>query len=78
MTADEVYGQDPVLRAGLTRRGLGYVLAIPKRHLISTGIDPRTAIEPAKRLPARACQRLSAGPGAKRRRDPALIATPPK
>ena len=27
--ADEVYGQDPVLRAELARRGLGYVLAIP-------------------------------------------------
>ena len=65
VTADEVYGQDPALRVELARRGLGYVLAIPKRHLISTGIGPRTAIELARRLPARAWQRLSAGPGAK-------------
>jgi SRSO17 transposase len=64
-TADEVYGQDPALRADLARRGLGYVLAIPRHHFISTGIGPRPAIELAKRLPARAWQRLSAGPGAK-------------
>jgi hypothetical protein len=61
----EVYGQDPVLRVELTRRGLGYVLAIPQRHLITTGIGARPAIELAKRLPARAWQRMSAGPGAK-------------
>jgi len=65
VTADEVYGQDPQLRAELARRGLGYVLAIPKRHLIITGIGGRTAIELARRLPARAWQRMSAGPGAK-------------
>ncbi len=28
VTADEVYGQDPKLRAELARRGLGYVLAV--------------------------------------------------
>ena len=65
VTADEVYGQDPALRAELARRGAGYVLAIPKRHLITTGIVARTAIELARRLPARAWQRMSAGPGAK-------------
>jgi SRSO17 transposase len=64
-TADEVYGQDPALRAELARRRLGYVLAIPQRHLITTGIGPRKAIELAKPLPGRAWQRLSAGPGAK-------------
>src|SRR5215468_1619998 len=65
VTADEVYGQDPALRAELARRELGYVLAIPKRHLITTGIAARTAIELARALPARAWQRMSAGPGAK-------------
>jgi SRSO17 transposase len=65
VTADEVYGQDPALRGELARRGLGYVLAIPKRHLITTGIGGRTAIGLAGRLPARAWQRMSAGPGAK-------------
>jgi SRSO17 transposase len=64
-TADEVYGQDPALRAELARRGLGYVLAVAKSHLITTAIGPRPAAELAWRLPARAWQRLSAGPGAK-------------
>src|SRR6202167_3658277 len=48
VTADEVYGQDPALRAELARRGLGYVLAIPRRHLITTGIGARTATELAR------------------------------
>ncbi len=62
--ADEVYGQDPALRAGLARRGLGYVLAVAKTAPVATGIGTRPAIELARRLPARAWQRLSAGPGA--------------
>jgi SRSO17 transposase len=65
VAADEVYGQDPQLRAELGRRGLGYVLAVAKSHPVSTGAGPRPAIEWARRLPARAWQRLSAGPGAK-------------
>jgi SRSO17 transposase len=65
VTADEVYGQDPVLRAELARRGLGYVLAVACSHHVTTAIGPRPAIELARRLPARAWQRLSAGPGAK-------------
>jgi SRSO17 transposase len=74
---DEVYGQDPQLRAELARRGLGYVLAVAKSHPVATGIGPRPAIELARRLPARAWQRLSAGPGAKGPRwyDWALIDT---
>jgi SRSO17 transposase len=63
--ADEVYGADPQLRAELARRGLGYVLAVAATHRIATGIGPRPAAELARRLPARAWQRLSAGPGAK-------------
>lgn len=65
VTADEVYGQDPALRAGLARRGLGYVLAVAKSHPVTTGIAARPAIELARLLPARAWQRISAGPGAK-------------
>jgi hypothetical protein len=50
---------------------------VRKSHLVTTGIGPRPAIELAKRLPARAWQRLSAGPGAKGPRwyDWALIDT---
>jgi SRSO17 transposase len=62
---DEVYGQDPQLRAELARRGLGYVLAVAKSHPVTTGIGTRPAAELAARLPAAAWQRLSAGPGAK-------------
>ena len=65
VTADEVYGQDPALRAELARRGLGYVLAIARHHLAVTGIGGRPVAELTKRLPARAWQRVSAGPGAK-------------
>lgn len=65
VSADEVYGQDPQLRAELARRGLGYVLAVRKSHLMITPAGPRTAAGLAKRLPARAWQRISAGPGAK-------------
>jgi len=64
-TADEVYGQDPRLRAELARRGLGYVLAVAKSHPVSTPAGTFPAIELAWRLPARAWQRISAGPGAK-------------
>jgi hypothetical protein len=60
-----VYGQDPALRADLARRGLGYVLAVAKSHSVVTAIGPRPAVELARRLPARAWQRLSAGYGAK-------------
>jgi SRSO17 transposase len=65
VTADEVYGQDPALRAELARRGLGYVLAVAKSHPVTTAIGARPAIGLARRLPARAWQRISAGPGAK-------------
>jgi SRSO17 transposase len=65
VTADEVYGQDPQLRAGLARRGLGYVLAVPKNHTVTTPAGPRLAAELAGRVPARAWQRISAGPGAR-------------
>ena len=64
-TGDEVYGQDPQLRAELARRGLGYVLAVAKSHPVTTPAGTRPAAELARRLPARAWQRLSAGPGAK-------------
>ena len=65
VAADEVYGQDPQLRAELARRGLGYVLAIRKSDQVLTPAGPLPAAELARRLPARAWQRLSAGPGAR-------------
>lgn len=65
VAADEVYGQDPKLRAELARRGLGYVLAVAKSHPVVTPAGTFPAAGLARRLPARAWQRLSAGPGAK-------------
>src|SRR6201997_972376 len=65
VTADEVYGQDPKLRADLARRGLGYVLAVARTHPVTTPAGTCPAIQLARRLPARAWQRISAGPGAK-------------
>ena len=68
VAADEVYGNDPRLRADLVERGIGYVLAVAKDHRITTGIGVRKAIDLAVRLPPAAWQRLSAGPGAKGQR----------
>ena len=68
VAADEVYGNDPRLRADLVGRGIGYVLAGVKDHRIATGIGVRRAIDLAVRLPPRGWQRLSAGPGAKGQR----------
>ncbi|HET9968950.1 MAG TPA: IS701 family transposase [Streptosporangiaceae bacterium] len=65
VAADEVYGQDPELRAELARRGLGYVLAVARSHPVVTPAGTFPAARLAKRLPARAWQRLSAGAGAK-------------
>lgn len=62
---DEVYGNDPKVRAELARRGVGYVLAVAKNHPSVNGIGTRTAVELAVRLPERAWQALSAGAGSK-------------
>jgi hypothetical protein len=66
VTADEVYGADPVLRAGLRRLGLGYVLAIARNQ-------PVQATEPVRLRPDEiatglddlAWERRSCGRGAK-------------
>jgi SRSO17 transposase len=74
---DEVYGNDPGLRAEIASRGLGFVLAVAKDHRILTGAGVHKAIDLAALLPARAWQRLPAGDGAKGPRvyDWALIDT---
>jgi SRSO17 transposase len=76
---DEVYGADPALRAGLEKRQVSYVLAVAKSHRVSTAAGPLRADALAARLPPRAWQRLSAGPGAKGQRwyDWAWIAIDP-
>jgi SRSO17 transposase len=62
---DEVYGNDPKLRAGIAACGLGFVLAVAKDHRIATAAGTRRAIGLAVCLPAAAWQRMSAGDGAK-------------
>ena len=65
VAGDEVYGNDPKLRAGIAGHGLGFVLAVAKDHRIPTAAGPRHAIDLAVCLPARAWQQMSAGDGAK-------------
>lgn len=77
VAGDEVYGNDPKLRADLAHRGVGYVLAVAKNHPVATGIGTRTAVELAVRLPENSWQAVSAGAGSKGHRfyDWALIDT---
>lgn len=67
VTGDEVYGQDPGLRAGLEAREVGYVLAIScaTRVRINQGRTAIRADGAAGRLPLSAWHRQSAGAGAK-------------
>jgi SRSO17 transposase len=67
-TADEVYGADPRLRAGLEKRRVGYALAVACRHQVTTAAGSFRVDALAARLPRRAWQRLSAGAGAKGQR----------
>jgi SRSO17 transposase len=65
VTADEVYGADPGLRADLERRRMGYVLAVSARHRVATAAGRCEVRAVAAGLPRRAWQRYSAGAGAK-------------
>ncbi len=78
VAGDEVYGADPVLRAELEARRVGYVLAIGCDRRIPTAAGLLRADALTADLPKRAWQRLSAGPGAKGERyyDWALITHP--
>ena len=65
VTADEVYGADPGLRADLERRQMGYVLAVAASHRVATAAGTCPAGQLAARLPRQAWQRCSAGAGVK-------------
>lgn len=62
---DEVYGDNPHLRAALERRHLGYVLAVSSTHRVPTPAGDQRADHLAKKILKRAWQKLSAGRGAK-------------
>ena len=68
VAGDEVYGNDPGLRATLEQRGVGYVLAVGSAARITTAAGIYRVDQVAAMLPVRAWQRLSAGAGAKRYR----------
>jgi SRSO17 transposase len=65
VTGDEVYGNDPALRAGLQDRAVGYVMAVSRDHRIPTNGGPVRADSVARGLPPQSWQRLSAGIGSK-------------
>lgn len=75
VAGDEVYGADPALRGELEGRRVGYVLAIGCDRRVPTPAGDLRADAVTAGVPARAWQRLSAGPGAKGQRyyDWALI-----
>ncbi|WP_306945601.1 IS701 family transposase [Streptomyces sp. B4I13] len=68
VTGDEAYGGNPELRTALEGRGIGYVLAVACSAEVPTGAGAFRADAPAKKVPKRAWQKLSAGRGAKAQR----------
>lgn len=69
VAGDEVYGDNPHLRASLEDRRIGYVLAVSSTHPVVTNAGKFQAKALATRIPKRAWQRLSAGAGAKGERS---------
>jgi SRSO17 transposase len=65
VAGDEVYGNDPALRAMLHDRGLGYVLAVARDHRVRTHAGIRRAVDLAVTLPASVWQTRSCGNGSK-------------
>jgi SRSO17 transposase len=79
VAGDEVYGNDPLLRGELERRGVGYVLEVSCSHHLPTPAGSFRADTLAARVPPSAWQRYSAGAGTKGQRyyDWALVETTP-
>jgi SRSO17 transposase len=66
VTADEVYGRDPGLRAFCEDRGVGYVLGIPCSFSVTlTSRRQVRADQAVKMVPTTAWNRASCGPGSK-------------
>ncbi|MDF5754615.1 IS701 family transposase [Spongiactinospora sp. TRM90649] len=65
VSGDEVYGQDPRLRATLEQHRMGYVLAIAGNRRVDLEGVQVSAAEAATRVADRHWQRYSTGPGAK-------------
>ena len=69
VAGDEVYGNDPGLRAECGAQRIGYVLAIGCDRRVCTAAGPVRADALVAGLPRWAWQQLSAGPGAKGERN---------
>jgi SRSO17 transposase len=69
VAGDEVYGNDPGLRAECEAQRIGYVLAIGCDRRVPTAAGPVRADALVAGLPRWAWQQLSAGPGAKGERN---------
>ncbi|MEY9926374.1 SRSO17 transposase [Catenulispora sp. GP43] len=65
VAADEVYGNDPTLRAGLERHRIGHVLATSRSMRMPIGPARIRADAPAEALPEHCWQTRPAGTGAK-------------
>lgn len=66
VTADEVYGRDPALRACCEDRGVGYVLGVPCSFPVTlTSRRKLRADQALKMVPTTAWNRASCGPGSK-------------
>ena len=65
VAGDEVYGDNPHLRATLEARPIGYVFAVSSTHQVVTPAGKFQAKALVMRIPKRAWQQLSAGAGAK-------------
>jgi SRSO17 transposase len=65
VAGDEVYGNDPALRATLHERRIGYVLAVARDHRVRTHAGIRRAVDLAVCLPRSVWQTHSCGPGGK-------------
>lgn len=68
VAGDEVYGNDPGLRAACYQRRIGYVLAVARDHPVPTGAGKIRADTLAAGVPNSGWQRLSCGTGAKGQR----------
>jgi SRSO17 transposase len=77
VTADEVYGGNPGLRAWLEEQQIPYVMAVKCSEVITVPAGRKRADELAALVPARGWQRLSCADGSKGPRlyDWALVAT---
>ena len=65
VTGDSVYGNDGKLRRWLEEQRVAHVLGVSGNHYVWVGFQQQPVATVAQRVPRKAWQRLSAGPGSK-------------